>query len=171
MNEAPDSAVGGFPDMRPPQAPASGSAVLNVIGVHAYLEDDHGRVLLGLRHPQCAYAGDTWHLPAGHCEQESAIACLVRELLEETGLVIDPADVKFVHAVHLVDAPGTQPRMQMIFRIRRWEGVPEVREPDKCLGWQWYEPQNLPEPIVAYARAAIDEIAAERLYTEMGWDA
>ncbi|MFF3691436.1 NUDIX domain-containing protein [Streptomyces sp. NPDC002187] len=39
---------------------------LHVIGVHLYLEDDHGRLLLGLRHPDSSYAGNTWHFLAVH---------------------------------------------------------------------------------------------------------
>ncbi|MGY4985609.1 NUDIX domain-containing protein [Streptomyces nigrescens] len=158
------------PHPRDPSAPSSdGKAVLNVIGVHLYLENAHGEVLLGLRHPDSAYAGETWHFLAGHCEQESAVACLVREALEEAGLLIDPGDVEYVHAVHLVDAPGTQPRMQMVFRARRWTGTPEILEPDKCVNWCWWRPEALPEPLVPYTRAAIDGIRAGRLYTEMGW--
>ncbi|MBT2407935.1 MULTISPECIES: NUDIX domain-containing protein [unclassified Streptomyces] len=153
----------------PGPAPATHAAVLNVLGVHLYLEDDEGRVLLGLRHPDSAFAGDTWHFPAGHCAQEPAVACLVRETLEETGLVIDPTDVEYAHAVHLVDSPGAQPRLGLVFRTRRWKGTPEVREPDKCLAWKWWHPEELPEPIVPYTRAAIDGIAAGRLYTELGW--
>jgi 8-oxo-dGTP diphosphatase len=71
--------------------------------------------------------------------------------------------------VHLVDAPGTQPRMQMIFRARRWTGTPAVLEPGKCLSWDWWRPDALPEPIVGYTRAAIDGIQAGRLYSEIGW--
>ncbi|WP_329105521.1 NUDIX domain-containing protein [Streptomyces sp. NBC_01439] len=153
----------------PCPAPASHGAVPIVLGVHLYLEDDQGRVLLGLRHPGSAFAGDTWHFPASHCAQEPAIACLLRETLEETGLVIDPVDVEYAHTVHLVDPPGAGPRIGLVFRARRWTGVPEVREPEKCLAWQWWHPDELPEPIAAYARAAIEGIAAGRPYTEMGW--
>jgi len=153
----------------PSAATAGGKAVLNVIGVHLYLENADGEVLLGLRHPDSAYAGSTWHFLAGHCEQESAVTCLVREAREEAGLRIDPADVTYVHAVHLVDAPGTQPRMQMVFRAKHWTGTPEILEPDKCVSWNWWRPKALPEPIVSYTRAAIEGIQAGRLYTEMGW--
>ncbi|MFF5488734.1 NUDIX domain-containing protein [Streptomyces virginiae] len=144
--------------------------VLNGIGVHLHLEDEHGRVLLGLRHPDVTYAGNEWHFLAGRCEQESAVTCLVREAREEAGLVIDPADVKLVHVVHVVDTPGGQPLMQMVFQADRWEGIPELREPDKCLAWQWWERANLPERLVPYTRAAIDGITAGRHYTELGWD-
>ncbi|WP_437066857.1 NUDIX hydrolase [Streptomyces sp. enrichment culture] len=142
--------------------------VPNVIGVHLYLERE-GRVLLGLRHPESAYAPSYHHFLAGHCERESAVACLIREAKEEAGLVVDAADVEFVHAVHLVDAPGAQPRLQLVFRARRWVGEPEVREPDKCAGWGWWPLDALPEPIVGYTRAAIEGIRQGSLYTEMGW--
>ncbi|MFE1521807.1 NUDIX domain-containing protein [[Kitasatospora] papulosa] len=57
--------------------------VPNIIGVHLYLERPDGTVLLGLRHPNSAFAPSTWHALAGHCEQENAIACLISEAREE----------------------------------------------------------------------------------------
>ncbi|MGW1811383.1 NUDIX hydrolase [Streptomyces sp. NPDC002078] len=143
--------------------------VLNVVGVHLYLENVQGEVLLGLRHPDSAYAGDTWHFLAGHCEQESAIACLVREAYEEAGLLIRPEDAELVHTVHLCDVRGTQPRLQLVFRVRRWQGQPVIRERDKCLAWRWWSPGALPEPIVAYTRTAIERWREGHRYTEMGW--
>ncbi|MEU9125245.1 NUDIX domain-containing protein [Streptomyces sp. NPDC048506] len=154
----------------PPSTPSrGGSTVLNVIGAHLYLEDADGKVLLGLRHPDSAYAGSIWHFLAGHCEQESALMCLVREAHEEAGLLIEPGDVELAHVVHLVDTPGGRPRMQLVFRARRWSGTPEVREPDKCKGWRWWPPDGLPAQTVPYARAAIEGIRAGRRYTETGW--
>lgn len=142
--------------------------VPNVIGVHLYLERD-GEILLGLRHPDSAYAPLEHHFLAGHCERESAVACLVREAWEEAGLVIEAEDVDLVHVVHLVDAPGAPPRLQLVFRARRWQGEPRLREPDKCVSWGWWPVDALPEPTVRYTRAAIDGIRHGRLYTELGW--
>ncbi|MFI1450886.1 NUDIX domain-containing protein [Streptomyces virginiae] len=153
----------------PAQARSGGSrARRNIVGVHLYLERN-GQVLLGLRHPDSAFAGSTHHFLAGHCEQESAVTCLVREAAEEAGLVIDPGDVDLVHVVHEVNEPGGRPRMQLVFRARRWQGTPEVREPDRCVSWGWWPADDLPEPVVPYTRAAIDGIRAGRLYTELGW--
>lgn len=151
------------------QPVTANATVPNVIGVHLYLEDDQGRVLLGLRHPDSPYAGGMWHFLAGHCERESAIQCLVREAHEEAGLVIDPADADHVHTVHLRDTPEAEPRMQMVFRVRAWQGTPQLLESDKCLEWQWWQPQDLPEPIVPYTRHAIEQILAGRPYSELGW--
>ncbi|MFJ4003850.1 NUDIX domain-containing protein [Streptomyces sp. NPDC090023] len=150
------------------RAEAPSGTVLNVVGVHLYLERD-GHVLLGLRHPDSAYAGDSWHVLAGHCEAESAIACLVREADEEAGLVIEPADVELVHTVHMREQPTDPPRVQLFFRARRWEGEPKLREPDKCVSWRWWNVKDLPEPIVPYTRAAIEGIQTSRTYTELGW--
>ncbi|MEY9840513.1 NUDIX domain-containing protein [Streptacidiphilus sp. EB103A] len=160
------------PRARPAEAASSGDGdpVLNGIGAHLYLEDDQGRVLLGLRHPDSAYAANTWHFLAGRCEQESVRDCVVREALEEAGLVINPDELEFVHTVHLIDYPGARPLMQMVFRARRWTGSPQLTEPDKCLAWQWWHPDALPDPIVAYTRAAIDGIREGRLYTQLGWE-
>ncbi|MEU9456684.1 NUDIX domain-containing protein [Streptomyces sp. NPDC048277] len=145
------------------------ATVRNVIGVHLYLEDDHGRVLLGQCHPSSPYAGGMWHFLAGHCERESAIQCLIREAFEEAGLVIDQRDVTHAHTMHLRDAPDAEPRMQIVFRVRTWQGTPQVLEPDKCQQWQWWQPQTLPEPVVPYTRHAIEKILNGQPYSEMGW--
>lgn len=147
---------------------ASVGTVPHVVGAHLYLERA-GHVLLGLRHPDSAYAGGTRHALAGHLGAEAATAGLVREAHEEAGLVIVPAGLELVHTVHLVDRPGDRPRIGLFFRARHWEGEPEVREPDKCVAWQRWSAKDLPEPIVPYTRAAIEGILAGRPYTEMGW--
>ncbi|MEU3147017.1 NUDIX domain-containing protein [Streptomyces sp. NPDC006999] len=150
----------------PGEAPAG--TVLHVVGVHLHLEYE-GKVLLGLRHPDSAYAGGSWHALAGHLKAEAATAGLAREAFEEAGLVIDPADLELVHTVHTMDRPGARPRIQLFFRSRHWEGTPEVREPDRCLAWKWWDAKDLPEQIVPYTRVAIEGIGAGRSYSELGW--
>ncbi|MEE1806876.1 hypothetical protein [Streptomyces sp. BE133] len=39
---------------------------LHIVGVHLHLQDDQGRILLGLRHPDSTYAPETWHFLAVH---------------------------------------------------------------------------------------------------------
>ncbi|MFF8992467.1 NUDIX domain-containing protein, partial [Streptomyces sp. NPDC014983] len=117
---AAENPPGGAAGAARPLHEGSRRPVLNGIGVHLHLEDDDGRVLLGLRHPDSAFAGNTWHYLAGKCEYESAVTSLVREAREEAGLDIDPADVDLAHIVHVVDAPGGPPLMQLVFRARRW---------------------------------------------------
>ncbi|MFI9042079.1 NUDIX domain-containing protein [Streptomyces sp. NPDC053726] len=149
------------------EAPAG--TELHIVGVHLYLQDEHDRILLGLRHPNSKYAPNEWHFLAGHCEREAAIGCLVRETEEEAGLIIEPTDVELVHLVHLVDSPVARPRIGLVFRARSWSGVPQVLEPDRCVEWRWWNPKDLPAEVVPYTRAAIEAIGAGSLYTEMGW--
>ncbi|MGW8744105.1 methyltransferase, FxLD system [Streptomyces sp. NPDC055794] len=145
--------------------------VLNVIGVHLYLERPDGTVLLGLRHPDSAFAPSTWHVLAGHCEQENALACLIREAQEEAGLHIERRDVELVHVVHHIDRAGDRPRMGLFFRARAWSGEPELREPDKCTRWKFWDPAALPDDLVTYTRIAIEGIKNGELYSETGWPA
>ncbi|MFE5859688.1 NUDIX domain-containing protein [Streptomyces virginiae] len=167
-NAYPDAELLAVTEQRP-RSQSGSSSVPHIVGVHLYLQREDGKVLLGLRHPTSAFAASTHHLLAGHCEQESAVSCVVREAQEEAGLLIDPDDVELVHVVHMVDAPGAQPRIGLFLRARRWQGTPEVREPDRCTSWGWHEPTRLPEPVVPYAAAAIEGIQAGRVYTEIGW--
>lgn len=117
--EEPPAAARPLPD----DAPAG--TVLHIVGVHLHLEGG-GKVLLGLRHPDSAYAGGWWHALAGHLEAEAAAAGLASDAFEKAGLVIDPADLELVHTVHTVDRPGAPPRIQLFFRP-----PPLVRHPPR----------------------------------------
>ncbi|GHB27937.1 hypothetical protein GCM10010377_17550 [Streptomyces viridiviolaceus] len=140
----------------------------NIIGGHLYLERD-GTVLLGKRHPDSAYAPSTWHVPAGHCELEPVRRCVVREVAEETGIVVAEEDLTLVHTVHLLDPVSPVPRMQLFFRPSRWRGEPRLLEPDRCLEWRWWPLDALPEPLVHYTRAALGAIARGETYSQLGW--
>ncbi|MFJ1974071.1 NUDIX domain-containing protein [Streptomyces sp. NPDC087903] len=154
---------------RPLLGEAPAGTELHIVGVHLHLQDARGRILLGLRHPSSAFAPDTWHFLAGHCEREAAIDCLVREAKEEAGLTIAPEDVELVHTVHLVDGPTARPRIGLVFQARSWTGTPQVLEPDRCSEWRWWDPKVLPAAVVPYTRRAIDGILAGRPYSELGW--
>ncbi|MGX1886879.1 NUDIX hydrolase [Streptomyces sp. NPDC055287] len=140
------------------------TSVPNVIGGHLYLERE-GAVLLGQRHPCTAFAPSTWHLLAGHCEFEAVHTCVSREGAEEAGLRIDEQDLRLVHTVHLLDVGSKQPRLQMFFAATRWEGEPELREPDRCTEWRWWPLNSLPDQLVEYTRAALEGITQGSAYT------
>lgn len=145
--------------------------VPNIIGVHLYLERPDGTLLLGLRHPDSAFAPSTWHVLAGHCEQENAIGCLIREAREEAGLHIERKDVELVHVIHHIGKPRNPPRMGLFFRARAWSGEPMLREPDKCTQWKFWDPAALPDDLVPYTRLTIAKIQNGELYSETGWPA
>ncbi|MEU7072428.1 phosphotransferase [Streptomyces narbonensis] len=102
------------------------------------------------------YATGLWHAPSGHVEQETVVDAVVRETLEETGLVVDPADLRAAVTVHHRPPGGARERVGIFFEARRWEGTPWIREPDKCGGLGWFPLDALPDPMVAYCRAGLD---------------
>lgn len=144
------------------------ATTLNLIGVHLLFERDD-EILLGLRGSNAEFAPDTWHFPAGCCEHESIKQCAVREAREELGLRLEPEHLDLVHSVHLLDPDNPRPLLELVLRVRRWQGEPQLMEPDKCHKWAWWPRSALPEPIVPYAKAALEGIAAGSPYTELGW--
>ncbi|WP_432098981.1 hypothetical protein [Streptomyces sp. WAC 04229] len=80
-------------------------------------------------------------------------------------------DVELVHVVHHIDRAGDRPRMGLFFRARAWSGEPELREPDKCTRWKFWDPAALPDDLVPYTRIAIEGIKNGELYSETGWPA
>ncbi|MFF5521681.1 NUDIX hydrolase [Streptomyces coeruleorubidus] len=45
--------------------------------------------------------------------------------------------------------------MDLFFRAQTWSGEPELREPDKCTQWKFWDPAALPDDLVPYTRVAI----------------
>ncbi|WP_245899624.1 NUDIX hydrolase [Nonomuraea indica] len=110
-------------------------------------------VLLG-RRAGTGYGDGLWHLPSGHLEAgESVIEAAVREAREETGVVLDPADLTFVHVMHR--APE---RVGLFFAATRWRGEPYNAEPHKCSELGWWPLDKLPHDMVGYPDAALAHI-------------
>ncbi len=125
---------------------------LIVIDVHVLLVRGD-EVLLSKR--RGSYGDGLWHLPAGKLEAgESVLAAAVREADEEVGVRIALEDLRFVHAVHAT-GDGVGSRMGFFFEVRKWDGEPVNREPDKCYEIAWFRRDRLPDDMIAYPLAGI----------------
>ncbi len=112
------------------------------VGVGVLIVRD-GRVLLGKR--AGSHGAGTWAPPGGHLDVgESIAACAAREVLEETGLVVEEtragpytSDVFVAENRHYIT----------LFVVARCSGEPALLEPDKCTEWGWYRWTDLPAPL------------------------
>ena len=87
-----------------------------------------------------------WQFPGGHLEvAESVTACASREVSEETGLKI-----KALRHLGFTDKTFAVDQSQYITLLVSSvydSGEATVLEPDKCECWQWFDYQQLPQPL------------------------
>ena len=115
------------------------------IGIAVAIVRDRS-VLFGRR--IAAHGNGLFQLPGGKPDpDESSIQTAIREVYEETGLIIDAA-VELARQVN--DFPEVGKRYTTIFHgTHSHTGTPENREPDKCAGWAWYSLDELPGELFA----------------------
>ncbi|MEU0027471.1 phosphotransferase [Streptomyces sp. NPDC006335] len=133
------------------------------VDVHLILrrETPQGPQVLLSRRAGQVYAAGLWHLPSGHLDgpHEDVVTALIREAREETGVVIDPADVRSAVTVHH-RSPGGASRTGYFFEVRQWKGEPGIAEPDVCDAMDWAPLTARPAQMVAYCRAGLDAYSA-----------
>ncbi|MFF9854128.1 phosphotransferase [Streptomyces litmocidini] len=134
------------------------------VDVHliAVREGQKGPEVLLSRRAGTVYAAGHWHFPSGHVDGpfEDVVTALVRETYEETGLVVEPDDVRAAVTVHHRAPAGGGARVGFFFEVRRWSGTPDVKEPKVCDTVDWFAFDALPEPMVAYCRAGLEAYRA-----------
>lgn len=60
-------------------------------------------------------------------------------------------------------------RIALFFEVTHWDGEPTDREPDKCIGWEWFALTDLPADMIPYAAQALVHYAKGEVYAERGW--
>lgn len=141
-----------------PQAlpPAVGAMTLLAAAVIVH-DQAAGRVVLLQRGAGAKYGQGLWDLPVGKSEPgEQVTATAVRELREETGLVVRPEALRLAHVVHGawgVESPNGF--LTLVFAANEWSGEPENREPGKHARVCWTPVDALPVDFVPSSGEAL----------------
>jgi 8-oxo-dGTP pyrophosphatase MutT (NUDIX family) len=136
-------------------APPAGATLL----VAAVIVHDHdaGRVVLIQRGPDAKFAAGSWDLPVGKSEPgEPVTVTAIRELREETGLLVQPGDLRIAHVIHCargVEAPSGF--LTIVFAARRWHGIPVNAEPDRHSQVAWVATSDIPDDFVPTTATAL----------------
>ena len=113
------------------------------IGVAAIVKNNSWKVLISRRigsHGKSSYG-----FPGGHLEAwESILECAAREVLEETGII-----VKSSHILTFTEDIFSSEKHYITFfvLVEQYEWIPQVIEIEKNKAWEWYNWENLPEPL------------------------
>jgi 8-oxo-dGTP diphosphatase len=115
-----------------------------VIVAAAALVRADGRLLLQQR-PEGKPMAGLWEFPGGKVEDgESPKGALVRELLEELGLVLDERDLEaFASASHSYENFNL---LMTVFMVRRWQGEVTAREGQNLVWVSADEIRDYPAP-------------------------
>jgi len=131
-----------------------------------------GGVLLSRRF-QTGYQDGNYGLPSGHGESgETMREGIAREALEEIDITINPYDLEFALTQHrwCPDPGNSHARIGFYFVPKKFTGVVQNVEPEKCNDLQFFPLDNLPSNMVDHVRAAIEAFKKSEKYNEFGWE-
>ena len=128
-----------------------------------------GKVLLGRRHddPEKAdfllHGAGTWTMPGGKFEfGESFEDGAKRELMEETGIVLEKVKVVCVDNSKVDDAHF----VTVGFFSEYFDGEPVVMEPDEITEWRWFDLDDLPSPLFFPSERILENYELNRIYVK-----
>ena len=114
------------------------------VGVGVWIFNPDGCVLLGRRLSK--HGRGMWAPPGGHLEfGETPIDAAIREVREETGLIIKPADV--YEFSYTNDIFPDKHYITIHCCVEKFIGSPQIKEVDKCVIWRWCNMDDLPKPL------------------------
>lgn len=137
-------------------------------------------ILLGRR--KGGRGNGTWALPGGKLDfGETVRHCAIRELKEETGLdfSIETGIQASVYKTRLENTVLIGPYVENLFPednthwitlvtkiadvidISKYPTSEMLKEPDKCFGWQWFLPYQIPDPMFGPLRNLLNQHGLE----------
>ena len=136
------------------------------VGLGVIIVNQDGKVLIGKRIGSHApyYSIPGGNLDLGETFEKGA----AREIKEETDLDIKkPEVIAVTNNLETYRGEGLH-YISIIMLVQDFSGELKTKEPDKCAGWLWVDPENLPMPHFEASRMAITCYLEEIFYKKFG---
>lgn len=109
--------------------------------------------------------GGNYTLVGGTVESmEYARESLIRESLEEAGIILRPKDLQLVHVLH--KKTTLSQRITLYYKATRWEGALQSREPEKFKEVEWFPLDRLPKNLTGTVGHVLKEYRKGAIYSE-----
>jgi 8-oxo-dGTP diphosphatase len=125
------------------------------VGAGLLIRGGDGRILLykRVKAPEAGF----WNIVGGKIDHmEHSADAARREAEEETGLSIGNVDFLCVSEQRI--EADRQHWLSMIYITSDFSGEPQLTEPDKLSAMGWFAPDDLPQPLSAFARDALKHL-------------
>lgn len=114
-----------------------------------------------------------WHCPTGRMEEnESPLQTAIRETYEEVGLKVNPslATVVAVKVPRFENPDLTWEDLSLFFVAKDFKSEPINKEAHLHDGMDWFDINQLPEPIIPVVNYGIEQYARGDAYGEFGYE-
>ena len=133
-----------------------------LVGVGVILQNKEKKILIGKRKGSHA---PYFSIPGGHLELgETFETAANREIMEECGIRLKSVQVICVtNNLRTYQEEGKHFISVTLFSDD-FEGVPILKEPNKCEGWNWYDPNDIPSPHYDASEYATECLLKNKFY-------
>jgi 8-oxo-dGTP diphosphatase len=123
------------------------------VGIGVIIINTEKKILIGKRANSHA---PYYSIPGGHIELgETLEDTAIREVKEETNLIIEsPEVIAVTNDLETYEKEGKH-YISIILLSKTFQGILRNMEPQKCEGWQWVYPAQLPFPFFNAAQQGI----------------
>lgn len=141
---------------------------LSFSAVHIWLLKDSSVYMF--KRKNSGWMDGYWTPPAGHINKnEPGIDAAIREAREESGVEIDPKDIRLGLIHHRQNPQNGRTYFDLHFIVRRWNGEARITEMNKSEAGRWISVSKLPRLTVPSVREAFHAIMSGEIYIETEW--